>query len=173
MAVRELALCCMLAELVRTVAAEPVPTPEAWTPASRATQAVTGRVTFTATRLTFQNGASLTLVSGGQMLFRPEPKKKKLMADLYRVTPPDDPVLENGSKLCKGKPVAYLIMWKPEKVAKEIDPRTLGVLLRAKVRPRLARRLWAIHLRLRQILNLGGSDTCTSHRCWSVPRLVI
>ena len=126
MAVRELALCCMLAELARTVAAEPVPTPEAWTPTSRATQAMTGHVTFTATRLTFQNGASLTLVSGGQMLFRPEPKKKKLMADLYRVTPPDDPVLENGSKLCRGKPVAYVIMWKPEKVAKEIDPRTLA-----------------------------------------------
>ena len=38
------------------------------------------------------------------MLFRPEPKEKRVMADLYRVTPPDDPVLENGSKLCKGKP---------------------------------------------------------------------
>jgi len=126
MAIRELALCCVLAELTRTLAAEPPPTPEAWTPTSRTVQAVTGRVTFMATRPTFQNGASLTLVSGGQMLFRSEPKRKKVMADLYRVTPPDDPVLENGSKLCKGKPVAYVIMWKPEKVAKEIDPRTLA-----------------------------------------------
>ena len=126
MAIRELALCCVLAELTRTVAAQPVPTPEAWTPTSRATQAVTGRVTFTATRLTFQNGASLTLVSGGQMLFRPEPKKKKVMADLYRVMPPDDPALENGNKLCKGKPIAYVVVWKPEKAAKEIDPRTLA-----------------------------------------------
>jgi hypothetical protein len=116
----------VLAELTRTVAAEPVPIPEVWTPISRATQAVTGRVTFTATRLTFQNGASLTLVSGGQMLFRPEPKKKVVMADLYRVTPPDDPVLENGNKLCKGKPVSYVIMWKPERSAKEIDTRTLA-----------------------------------------------
>ena len=126
MAVRELALCCMLAELARTVAAEPLPAPETWTPTSRTAQAVTGRVSFTATQLTFQNGSSLTLVSGGQMLFRPEPKKKRAMADLYRVTPPDDPVLENGNKLCKGKPVAYVIIWKSEKSAKETDPRTLA-----------------------------------------------
>ena len=60
------------------------------------------------------------------MLFRPEAKKKKVMVDLYRVTSPDDPVLENGNKLCKGKPVAYLIVWKSEKVGNEADPRTLA-----------------------------------------------
>ena len=60
------------------------------------------------------------------MLFRPEAKKKKVMADLYRVTPPDDPVLENGNKLCKGKAIAYLIVWKSEPVGKEADPRTLA-----------------------------------------------
>ena len=60
------------------------------------------------------------------MLFRPEPKQKKVMAELYRVTPPDDPALENGNKLCKGRPVAYLILWKPEKVGDEADPRILA-----------------------------------------------
>ena len=53
------------------------------------------------------------------MLFRPEPKQKNVLADLYRVTSPDDPVLENGNKLCKGKAVAYLIVWKSEKIGKE------------------------------------------------------
>jgi len=48
------------------------------------------------------------------------------MADLYKVTPPDDPVLESGNKLCKGKPVAYLIVWKPEKTGKESDSRGLA-----------------------------------------------
>jgi hypothetical protein len=67
-----------------------------------------------------------TACPAGQMLFRPEPKKKKVMADLYRVTSPDDPVLENGNKLCRGKPVAYLIVWKSEKVANETDLRTLA-----------------------------------------------
>jgi hypothetical protein len=37
---------------------------------------------------------------------------KEVMADLYRVTSPDDPALENGNKLCKGKPIDYLIVWK-------------------------------------------------------------
>jgi hypothetical protein len=95
-------------------------------PTSHTAQAVTGRVMLTATQLTFQNGSSLTLVSGGQMLFRPELKKKKVMAYLYRVATPDDPVLENGNKLCKGKTVAYVVMWKHEKAAGEIDPRALA-----------------------------------------------
>ncbi len=59
------------------------------------------------------------------MLFRPEPKTKKIVADLYRVTPPDNPGLENGSQLCKNNPVAYLIVWKSEKLDKVADPRTL------------------------------------------------
>jgi hypothetical protein len=42
------------------------------------------------------------------------------------VTPPDDPVLENGNKLCKGKTIAYLVVWKSEKVGNEADPRTLA-----------------------------------------------
>jgi hypothetical protein len=102
------------------------PTPETWTPIGRMAQTITGRVTFTQSTITFQNGKSLTLARGGQMLFRPEPKQKKVMADLYRVTPPDDPVLENGNKLCKGKPVAYLIVWKSEKIGNEASPRTLA-----------------------------------------------
>ncbi len=60
------------------------------------------------------------------MLFRPEAKKKKVVADLYRVTSPDDPVLENGNKLCKGKTIAHLVVWKSEPVGKEADPRTLA-----------------------------------------------
>jgi hypothetical protein len=59
------------------------------------------------------------------MLFRAEAKQMKIMADLYKVTSPDDPTLENGNKLCKGKSIAYLIVWKSEKAGKEADPRTL------------------------------------------------
>jgi hypothetical protein len=77
-------------------------------------------------QIKFQNGATLALVRGGQMLFRPEPKRKKVMADLYRVTPPGDPAPENGSKLCKGNLVAYLIVWKSEGDAKRFDPRTIA-----------------------------------------------
>jgi hypothetical protein len=48
------------------------------------------------------------------------------MADLYKVAAPDAPTLQNGNTLCKGKPIAYLIVWKSEKVGNETDPRTLA-----------------------------------------------
>jgi hypothetical protein len=111
--------------MATTAIAQTAPAPETWTPISRTAQTTTGRVTFTPTEITFENGKSLPLARGGQMLFRPEPKKKKVMADLYRITSPDDLVLENGNRLCKGKSVAYLIVWKSEKVGNETDPRTL------------------------------------------------
>ena len=123
---RAMMLCLALSGLTATAIAQTVAAPETWTPIGRMAQTITGRVTFSPSEITFQNGKSLPLAPGGQMLFRPEPKKKKVMVDLYRVTSPDDPVLENGNKLCKGKPVAYLIVWKSEKVGNEADPRTLA-----------------------------------------------
>ena len=123
---REMALCLALSGLTATAIAQPTTAPETWTPINPVAQSVTGQVTFLPSEIAFQNGKSLSLARGGQMLFRPEPKKKKVMADLYKVTPPDDPVLQNGNRLCKGKPVAYLLVWKPEKMGKEADPRTLA-----------------------------------------------
>ena len=125
MATRVMALCLALSGLTATAIAQTTPASETWSPVGRMTQTITGHVTFSPSVITFQNGRSLPLAPGGQMLFRSEPKKKKVMVDLYRVTPPDDPVLENGNRLCKGKSVAYLIVWKSEKVGNETDPRTL------------------------------------------------
>ncbi len=116
-------LCLLCGQSVTTIAES---APEIWTPIGRIAQTITGRVTFSPNAITFQSGKSLTLAGGGQMLFRPEPKQKKVMVELYRVTPPDDPVLENSNELCKGKPVAYLIVWKSEKIGNEDDPRTLA-----------------------------------------------
>ena len=90
MATREMALCCVLSGLTATATAQTLPAPEKWIPISRVAQTITGRVTFTQNEITFQNGKSLPLAGGGQMLFRPEAKKKKVAADLYRVTSPDD-----------------------------------------------------------------------------------
>jgi hypothetical protein len=126
MAMREMALCFVLFGLIATATAQTAPAPETWSPISRTAQTITGHVTFAPSEITFQNGKSLPLAGGGQMLFRSEARKSKVMADLYRVTSPDDPVLENGNKLCKGKPIAYLIVWKSEKVGNEADPRTLA-----------------------------------------------
>src|SRR5580700_1347967 len=126
MATREMMFCFALSGLTVTAAAQTATAPETWTPIGRVTQTITGRVTFTPSEITFQNGKSLPLTRGGQMLFRPEGKQKKVMADLYKVASPDDPALENGNKLCGGKSVAYLIVWKSEKVGNEVDPRTLA-----------------------------------------------
>ena len=123
MAMRAAILGFALSGLTLAAAAQTASAPETWTPISRTAQTITGRVTFTPSEITFQNGKSLPLVRGGQMLFRPEAKQKKVMAHLYRVTAPDDPVLQNGNKLCKGKSIAYLIVWKSEKVGNEADPR--------------------------------------------------
>jgi hypothetical protein len=123
-ATREIALLLALTGLHATAIAQTAP--ETWAPISRVAQTVTGQIRFTPSEITFQNGKSLSLTRGGQMLFRPEQKQKKVMADLYRVTPPDDPVLENGNKLCKGKPIVYLIVWKSEWTGREADPRTLA-----------------------------------------------
>ena len=97
MATREMALCLVLSGLTATATAQTASAPETWTPISRMAQTITGRVTFTPSEITFQNGKSLSLIRGGQMLFRPVAKQKKVMADLYRVSSPDDPVLENGN----------------------------------------------------------------------------
>ena len=119
MAMRELAVCLALTGLAATATAQP--SAEVWTPLTPNARAATGRITFLAGEITLENGKKLPLAPGGQMLFRPEPKKKKVLADLYRVTAPDDSI-----QLCKGKPAAYLIVWKPEKVGNEGDPRTLA-----------------------------------------------
>jgi hypothetical protein len=141
MVTREMALCLALSGLTTAAVAQPTTAPETWTPINPVAQSVTGRVTFTPGAIAFQNGKSLSLAPGGQMLFKPGPKKKKVMVDLYRVTPPEDPVLENGNKLCRSGSIAFLIVWKSEKTGKETDPRTLAPFSGQK-------------------LNAGSSDDC-------------
>ena len=116
-----LSLCCIVFGLAAIAMAQPSAAPETWTPISHNAQTATGRVTFAPNAITLQNGKSLPLSSGGQMLFRPEAKKKKVTADLYRITSPDDAI-----PLCKGKPATYLLVWNSEKTGKEAAPRTMA-----------------------------------------------
>jgi hypothetical protein len=108
-------------------AAQTGPPTETWVPISRSAQSITGKVMFAPDQITFQNGKSLSLSQRGQMLFRAEKKKKTVMADLYRVTPPEDPVLQNGSRLCNGKPVAYLLVWKSERADADVGERSMDL----------------------------------------------
>jgi hypothetical protein len=84
MATREMALCVALSVLTATATAQTAPAPEPWTPISRMAQTITGRVTFTPSEITFQNGKSLPLARGSQMLFRSEAKKKRVVAEISR-----------------------------------------------------------------------------------------
>jgi len=70
MATRVMALCLALSGLTVTAIAQTTPAPETWTPVGRMAQTITGRVTFRRSEITFQNGKSLPLAPGGQMLFR-------------------------------------------------------------------------------------------------------
>jgi hypothetical protein len=118
---RAVALCSIAAAAL----AQPAPTSESWVPTSRNAQSITGRVTFTTTQITFRNGKSLSLAASGQMIFRPE-KRQKVLADLYRVIEPGNPVLENGNTICQGKDVAYLLVWKSQRTGSEVDPRAMA-----------------------------------------------
>jgi hypothetical protein len=118
-AMRELTICLAIFGLAAAAMAQQAA--EVWIPQSPNARAVTGRITFLPNQITFENGKSLQLAQGGQMLFRPEPKKRKVLGDLYRVTAADDAV-----PLCKGKPAAYLLVLKPEKTGNQVDPRTLA-----------------------------------------------
>jgi hypothetical protein len=90
--------------------------PETWTPISQNAKAITGRVTFSPQEIAFQNGTSLPLTPIGQMLFRSE-AKKKVMANLYKTASPADA----GPGLCKGKPVAYFVVWRSEQAGRETE----------------------------------------------------
>ena len=126
MAAHDIPLYLVFSLSAVTATAQPASMSENWNPISRPAKTITGHVTFSPSEITFQNGKSLPLASGGEMLFRSQAKKRKVMADLYRATAPDDPVLENGNRLCKGKPVADLLVWQAEKTGREADPRTFA-----------------------------------------------
>jgi hypothetical protein len=49
----------------------------------------------------------------------------------------DDPLLENGSTLCKEKSLLYLLVWKPERTGNKAD--TFGTLLGSEIYSGLAR----------------------------------
>jgi hypothetical protein len=117
----ELVIWFVLFGLPVTAVAQAMVAPEIWTPISQNAKTITGPVSFSPKELAFQNGTSLPLTFSSQMLFRSEAKAKRVMADLYKITPPADPTLQKGNRLCKGKPVAYLIVWKSEDVGREAE----------------------------------------------------
>ncbi|HTW29556.1 MAG TPA: hypothetical protein VME92_20695 [Acetobacteraceae bacterium] len=84
------------------------PIPEYWDPAGTAAAAFTGIVTFKPDTITFENGQSLPLSPDGTVPYADEGGRG--VASIYRVTPPADPPLLNGDKLCSGRGIAFLLV---------------------------------------------------------------
>jgi hypothetical protein len=61
---------------------------EKWDPAGRAAAATTGRVVFSPSRITYENGKSLPLAAAGSTRFATD-MGTTVSADVYRVIKPD------------------------------------------------------------------------------------
>ncbi len=112
-----LALLLVLLGMPGIIIAQTISSPDTWIPISQNAKVATGRITLSSNEIRFQNGKSLSLAPGGQMLFRSDAKQKRVMATLYRITSPPDPTVQ----LCKDKPIAYLVVWRSETVGHEAD----------------------------------------------------
>jgi hypothetical protein len=102
---------------------------EKWIATSTTATSITGNITFTPTKIQFQNGQSLALTTVGRVAdFKAE--GEKVAAMVYRVTPPADPVLKNGNRLCggagHGQPVTFVVTWSPEPLPGDKPPRSMA-----------------------------------------------
>lgn len=102
-------------------AADPV---ETWTPTSNNAESL-GRIRFSPTRITLQNGASMQIVASGMVPFKTD-IGPTVRATVYRVTQQDDPRRPGKAGLCDTSPVAFVLVWKPARVGADIDPRAIN-----------------------------------------------
>ena len=93
--------------LLRTAAAAAA---EQWEATSTVAMAITGNVTFSPDRITFQNGASWPLTLVGHAAAFETALNQRVPADLYKVTAPANPLLLHGNRLC-GTPMTYIAVW--------------------------------------------------------------
>jgi hypothetical protein len=77
-------------------------TPQTWQAMSRTATGITGDITVTPQRITFQNGASIEIQAVDQDLDNG--------LTLYQVLSKTNPVLLNGNQLCGQAPVDYLTL---------------------------------------------------------------
>jgi hypothetical protein len=89
---------------------------EQWKAASAAAISITGDITISANLIMFGNGTSLPLAAAGRVRDFTVDTEKPVIATLFRVTAPDNPVLPSGKRLCEGlppQPVTFIAVWRP------------------------------------------------------------
>ena len=99
--------------------AEPV---EKWTPVSKMA-GVTGGITFSPDRITFQDKQFLPLESVGELSFVDSVTGKQAKARVFKVQKPADP-LEMGVPLC-GAPITFITLW--SRVQRSARDRTIAL----------------------------------------------
>jgi len=80
-----------------------------WTATGTASIAVTGNITVTANTLIFGNGRTLKLIPEGVREGVWTPALERGSGAIYRISPPTDPKLLQGTALC-GWPVTYIVL---------------------------------------------------------------
>ena len=102
---------------------------EQWKAASAMAISITGDITISADRIIFGNGTSLPLVAAGRVRDFTVDAGKPVIATLFRVTAPDNPVLPSGKRLCEGQPpqpVTFIAVWRPARLKGDVDLRTVA-----------------------------------------------
>lgn len=74
---------------------------ETWQPVDKTAISVTGKVTFTPNKITFQNGKSMAIKAA---------TGDGMDGQVFKVLTPADPPLIRGNKLCGRAPVKYLLV---------------------------------------------------------------
>jgi len=91
-------------------------TAEHWTAVSRTALAITGDVRFTPVQIVFQNGRAMRITA------IPRPRGFPPAAtQLYRISPPTDPVLLNGNRLCGARRVTYVLVSRARSPAGDVE----------------------------------------------------
>jgi hypothetical protein len=91
--------------------------PERWSASSHTATAITGDVQFSPSQITFENGKALPLTLFEKASSFKDDIEGGVMADIYKVVTPADPILLNGNRLCGGAkplPVTFIAVWKPK-----------------------------------------------------------
>lgn len=97
---------------------------ETWTPTSNNAESL-GRIRFSPTRITLQNGASMQIAASGTVPFKTD-IGPTVRATVYKVMQQDDPHRPGKAGLCDTSPAAFVLVWKPARVGADIDPMALN-----------------------------------------------
>ena len=85
---------------------------ETWMPVDKTAISITGKVTFTPSKITFQNGKSLAIKAATDA---------GIDGQVFKVLKPADPQLIRGNTLCGRSTVKYILIVKPDRKSRGLS----------------------------------------------------